>query len=172
MTPTEEQQAIIDAYRTGRNLVIEAGAGTGKTTTLKMLGAERAGPQGHLYRLQQGDRHRRKTQLPRRRPVRHRALLRLRGGRAHVPAPPQRAAHPRRADREDPRHHQAADRPRRDPRTAADRAPGDGDRPAVLPLRRPGTVRIPRAAQAGSRHPGMPGRAARGAAAARGDGMG
>lgn len=38
-TPTAEQQAIIDAYRTGQNLVIEAGAGTGKTTTLKMLGA-------------------------------------------------------------------------------------------------------------------------------------
>jgi hypothetical protein len=38
-TPTAEQQAIIDAYRAGQNLVIEAGAGTGKTTTLKMLGA-------------------------------------------------------------------------------------------------------------------------------------
>jgi AAA domain/UvrD-like helicase C-terminal domain len=46
MTPTDEQQAIIDAYRTGRNLVIEAGAGTGKTTTLKMLGAERPGRKG------------------------------------------------------------------------------------------------------------------------------
>ena len=46
MTPTEEQQAIIDAYRTGRNLVIEAGAGTGKTTTLKMLGTERPGRKG------------------------------------------------------------------------------------------------------------------------------
>ena len=46
MTPTEEQQAIIDAYRTGRNLVIEARAGTGKTTTLKMLGAERPGRKG------------------------------------------------------------------------------------------------------------------------------
>jgi hypothetical protein len=41
MTPTDEQLAIIDAYRTGRNLVIEAGAGTGKTSTLKMLGGER-----------------------------------------------------------------------------------------------------------------------------------
>ena len=46
MTPTEEQQAIIDAYRTGRNLVIEAGAGTGKTTTLKMLGADKPGRKG------------------------------------------------------------------------------------------------------------------------------
>jgi hypothetical protein len=46
MTPTDEQQAIIDAYRTGGNLVIEAGAGTGKTTTLKMLGADKPGRKG------------------------------------------------------------------------------------------------------------------------------
>jgi hypothetical protein len=46
MNPTDEQQAIIGAYRTGKNLVIEAGAGTGKTTTLKMLGAERPGRKG------------------------------------------------------------------------------------------------------------------------------
>jgi energy-coupling factor transporter ATP-binding protein EcfA2 len=37
LTPTAEQQAIIDAYRAGVNLVIEAGAGTGKTTTLRLL---------------------------------------------------------------------------------------------------------------------------------------
>lgn len=36
-TPTAEQQAIVDATRTGANLVIEAGAGTGKTTTLRQL---------------------------------------------------------------------------------------------------------------------------------------
>jgi hypothetical protein len=46
MKPTDEQQAIIDAYSTGTNLVIEAGAGTGKTTTLKMLGTERPGRKG------------------------------------------------------------------------------------------------------------------------------
>lgn len=46
MTPTDEQQAIIDAYRTGSNLVIEAGAGTGKTTTLKMLGTATPGRAG------------------------------------------------------------------------------------------------------------------------------
>jgi superfamily I DNA/RNA helicase len=38
-TPTGEQQAIIDACRAGGNLVIEAGAGTGKTSTLKMVAA-------------------------------------------------------------------------------------------------------------------------------------
>ena len=37
--PTAEQAAIIAAFGTGRNLVIEAGAGTGKTSTLKMLAA-------------------------------------------------------------------------------------------------------------------------------------
>jgi hypothetical protein len=38
-TPTAEQAAVIAAFGTGRNLVIEAGAGTGKTSTLKMLAA-------------------------------------------------------------------------------------------------------------------------------------
>lgn len=46
--PTTEQQAIIDAFATGGNLVIEAGAGTGKTTTLKMLGEAADGRKG-LY---------------------------------------------------------------------------------------------------------------------------
>jgi hypothetical protein len=36
-TPTAEQQAAIDIYATGQDLVIEAGAGTGKTTTLELL---------------------------------------------------------------------------------------------------------------------------------------
>ncbi|MFC0504178.1 UvrD-helicase domain-containing protein [Micromonospora costi] len=35
--PTAEQQAIIDAAATGANLTIEAGAGTGKTSTLQFL---------------------------------------------------------------------------------------------------------------------------------------
>ncbi|WP_326637318.1 AAA family ATPase [Streptosporangium sp. NBC_01755] len=35
--PTPEQTAILDAARTGDPLVIEAGAGTGKTSTLKMI---------------------------------------------------------------------------------------------------------------------------------------
>lgn len=46
--PTPEQQKIIDAFLTGGNLVIEAGAGTGKTTTLKMLAAAQQGRRG-LY---------------------------------------------------------------------------------------------------------------------------
>ena len=36
LTPTAEQAAIIEACLAGRNLVIEAGAGTGKTSTLRM----------------------------------------------------------------------------------------------------------------------------------------
>jgi hypothetical protein len=35
--PTPEQQAIIDAFATGKDMVIEAGAGTGKTSTLRMV---------------------------------------------------------------------------------------------------------------------------------------
>lgn len=37
--PTAEQQAAIDAFRTGAHLTLEAGAGTGKTSTLKFLSA-------------------------------------------------------------------------------------------------------------------------------------
>jgi hypothetical protein len=39
-TPTPEQAAIIKAFSDGHSLVIEAGAGSGKTSTLKMLAAE------------------------------------------------------------------------------------------------------------------------------------
>lgn len=39
-TPTAEQGAIIEVFPSGRNLVIEAGAGAGKTSTLKMLAAK------------------------------------------------------------------------------------------------------------------------------------
>jgi hypothetical protein len=37
LTPTSEQQAILDAVATGANVAITAGAGTGKTSTLKMI---------------------------------------------------------------------------------------------------------------------------------------
>ncbi|WP_149264245.1 UvrD-helicase domain-containing protein [Actinomadura sp. K4S16] len=46
--PTPEQAEIIDAYRTGEDLVVEAGAGTGKTTTLKYLANEKPNRRG-LY---------------------------------------------------------------------------------------------------------------------------
>lgn len=36
-TPTAEQDAILAAFTDGKDLVIQAGAGTGKTTTLKLL---------------------------------------------------------------------------------------------------------------------------------------
>lgn len=37
MKPTPEQEAIVDAFRTGRHLAVEAGAGTGKTSTQVMI---------------------------------------------------------------------------------------------------------------------------------------
>lgn len=46
--PTGEQEAILDAFPTGDNLVIEAGAGTGKTSTLKMAAQQRPNLRG-LY---------------------------------------------------------------------------------------------------------------------------
>ena len=36
--PTEEQAHIVSCFRAGSNLKIEAGAGTGKTTSLELLG--------------------------------------------------------------------------------------------------------------------------------------
>lgn len=36
-TPTAEQAAILEAFTAGHNLVVQAGAGTGKTTTLKLI---------------------------------------------------------------------------------------------------------------------------------------
>jgi UvrD/REP helicase N-terminal domain/UvrD-like helicase C-terminal domain/DEAD/DEAH box helicase len=47
-TPTAEQAAIIAAFKTGHDLVVEARAGTGKTTTLKMLAEAQPGRRG-LY---------------------------------------------------------------------------------------------------------------------------
>jgi superfamily I DNA and RNA helicase len=37
LTPTSQQQAIIDAVAEGKDMVIQALAGTGKTTTLRMI---------------------------------------------------------------------------------------------------------------------------------------
>lgn len=48
LTPTDEQTAIVDGFFTGSNLIIEAGAGTGKTSTLKMLAGE-AGRRRGVY---------------------------------------------------------------------------------------------------------------------------
>ncbi|WP_394427250.1 UvrD-helicase domain-containing protein [Streptomyces sp. SGAir0957] len=39
LTPTDEQQGAVTEFATGRNLVIQAGAGTGKTSTLELLAA-------------------------------------------------------------------------------------------------------------------------------------
>lgn len=44
--PTPEQQEIVSAFRERKNLVIEAGAGTGKTSTLKMAAGADPGRRG------------------------------------------------------------------------------------------------------------------------------
>jgi superfamily I DNA/RNA helicase len=44
--PTPEQAAIVDAAAAGNNLVVEAGAGTGKTSTLKLLAAAKPRERG------------------------------------------------------------------------------------------------------------------------------
>lgn len=41
MKPTDEQAAIVAAFRGGHSMVVEAGAGTGKTSTLILLGKAR-----------------------------------------------------------------------------------------------------------------------------------
>lgn len=40
--PTEEQQEIIDAFNTGEHLVVQAGAGTGKTSTIGLIAEQMA----------------------------------------------------------------------------------------------------------------------------------
>lgn len=40
LTPTDEQSAILDAFREGVNIAVTARAGTGKTSTLQMLGQQ------------------------------------------------------------------------------------------------------------------------------------
>jgi hypothetical protein len=47
-TPTGQQQAILDAFATGDHAKIEAGAGTGKTTTLTMVAAATTAPGRYL----------------------------------------------------------------------------------------------------------------------------
>jgi len=44
--PTPEQAAIVDAAASGADLVVEAGAGTGKTSTLRLVAARLAGKRG------------------------------------------------------------------------------------------------------------------------------
>ncbi|MEY9930419.1 superfamily I DNA/RNA helicase [Catenulispora sp. GP43] len=44
--PTAEQASAIDAFATGGNVVLQAGAGTGKTSTLRMLAASAPGRRG------------------------------------------------------------------------------------------------------------------------------
>jgi hypothetical protein len=46
LRPTPEQQAIVAAARAGQDLVIEAGAGTGKTSTLRLVAAASPRRQG------------------------------------------------------------------------------------------------------------------------------
>lgn len=46
--PTDEQQSAVDAFRTGENVTIIAGAGSGKTSTLRFLADEAPGKRG-LY---------------------------------------------------------------------------------------------------------------------------
>ena len=46
--PTEEQQLILDAFSRGEELVIQAAAGAGKTSSLKLL-AESAPNKKFLY---------------------------------------------------------------------------------------------------------------------------
>ncbi len=48
LAPTAEQQAAVDAFGSGGTLVVEAGAGTGKTSTLRMLAESRPNKKG-LY---------------------------------------------------------------------------------------------------------------------------
>lgn len=47
--PTDEQSAVLDAFLDGANVVVEAGAGTGKTSTLRLLAAAAGAGRRGLY---------------------------------------------------------------------------------------------------------------------------
>lgn len=47
--PTDQQAAIMDAFATGKNLVVEAGAGTGKTSTLVLAASEMPSTRRGVY---------------------------------------------------------------------------------------------------------------------------
>jgi hypothetical protein len=79
-TPTREQARIVDGFLTGQNLVIEAGAGTGKTSTLKMLAGEPRRRRG-VYIAYNRHRRRRRQGLPRHGAVQDRPRPGVRGGR-------------------------------------------------------------------------------------------
>lgn len=52
--PTPEQVTALDNYRTGDSLVVEAGAGTGKTATLKMLAESDSARRGQYVAFNRG----------------------------------------------------------------------------------------------------------------------
>lgn len=49
LKPTDEQVSIVDGFRNGNSMVIEAGAGTGKTSTLTLMALNREVRHGGLY---------------------------------------------------------------------------------------------------------------------------
>lgn len=54
LTPTEEQRAAVDAYRTGDDLVIEACAGAGKTQVLQFMAESDPGRRGQYAAFNKG----------------------------------------------------------------------------------------------------------------------
>ena len=55
--PTEEQQAVLEALPTGGNMSIEAGAGTGKTSTLKLASKAAGKRKNVVYLVYEGENH-------------------------------------------------------------------------------------------------------------------
>ena len=105
MNPTDEQTAAADAFHAGEHLALQAGAGTGKTTTLDPARPHHQTPRP-LPRLQPGHRPGRTHPLPRHRAVQDRPRPRLRRRRPPLHPPPERPPPPGLADRPGPRHHQ------------------------------------------------------------------
>jgi hypothetical protein len=110
-TPTGEQQVIVDAFAAGQNLTIEAGAGSGKTSTLKMLAAVSPGKRGTYIAFNRAiaDDARRGFSPWVNCATAH--SLAYQRHRPHLRRPPQRAPRARPRNRAAPAHHQDRQNP-------------------------------------------------------------
>jgi len=90
---TEEQRAAVEAFTRGDHLVIQAGAGTGKTTTLRML-AEATSERGLYIAFNRAIADEAKRKFPRNIECRTAHSMCVPDLRAAVQSAPERSAYP------------------------------------------------------------------------------
>ena len=106
LNPTDEQQAAADAFHAGDHLALQAGAGTGKTTTLALL-AHATPRRGRYLAYNRAIAQDAAARFPATVTLQDRPRPRLRRRRPPLHPPPERPPPPGLADRTGPRHHQS-----------------------------------------------------------------